>query len=1071
MINTGLTVRRLITTGYHYSKLPVYKSTKHGTIALFIPGHDPPIDLTVFSDVAVNPGPEPAISQANSNNSTLAIKISTSDLHTSNQVQSTPLQYSRDQLKCLRHVHNSVIDTDLYHNLKAIGLFRYRGRRAGKCVKDCSSVDERSIPVKPPTRPENQSLPKVTANLHNVINIPSFLICNARSLAPKVDELECVALQNHVDIIGVTETWLSDEISESAVAMGDYMLFRKDRLSRGGGVAAYVNSKIPCKRLTEFENSDPSIESLWLQLRPRRLPRKVSVILLAVIYHPPQSTVADNEKLVIHIQRNVDSYLRGHPDSLVCVLGDFNPNSTNISPITIKRMCGLIQTVKVFTRDSGILDWCLTNSPKLMSAPKQLPKIGSSDHYCVLIEPCLPKDHIKVPRPTTFIRDSRDSCIREFGRWMTSFSWHDLYQLDSCKDKFEYFHHTLSGAVDRFLPTKVSCIHASDKPWMNSKIKSWIAKRQKCLARYGKDSSLFKLWRNRVQQSIKSSKKSFYSSKVKSLKNSNISKWWKAIKSLSGSSLTEGQWYNQLIDGTSIVSLQSLCDKINDFFVGLTADFVPLTHTDVTNIIVYDQQIPEDLLVSTNEAYKALSSIKTKKAPGPDGIPNTVLKLFAYELAPVVANMYNSSLREGFIPPLLKSAAVCPLPKQRPPSSIENDIRPISLTCQIAKVFEGFTLSRILPSILDKLDNNQFAVQGKSTDQALVYLLHLALEALDRGNCSIRLFFADFRKGFDLIDHVILLDKLTKYNCHNCLVRWIAAFLQGRTQFVRLASVCSSSQALNGGIPQGTKLGPILFAVMVNDLISTWRPRAKFVDDLTALEIIPRNSPSIMQFIVDDVQSFSSDNNMKLNPLKCKEMFIDFLHYNSCELQPIVTNGTFIERVKSFKLLGVFISDDLTWAAHCDFVIKKANRRLYALRQLKKAGVPASDIITIYCTLIRSVIEYASVVFASLPSYLSNSLESIQKRALSIIFPGSSYSESLDKSGLPTLVDRRVLICRKFVSSIPSGNPIHPLIHKRVVPSSSSLSLRSGQTHRPMLVKTERFKNFVTVKFQDSRLS
>ena len=852
MINTGLTVRRLITTGYHYSKLPVYKSTKHGTIALFIPGHDPPIDLTVFSDVAVNPGPEPAISQANSNNSTLAIKISTSDLHTSNQVQSTPLQYSRDQLKCLRHVHNSVIDTDLYHNLKAIGLFRYRGRRAGKCVKDCSSVDERSIPVKPPTRPENQSLPKVTANLHNVINIPSFLICNARSLAPKVDELECVALQNHVDM---------------------------------------------------------------------------------------------------------------------------------------------------------------------------------------------------------------------------SFSWHDLYQLDSCKDKFEYFHHTLSGAVDRFLPTKVSCIHASDKPWMNSKIKSWIAKRQKCLARYGKDSSLFKLWRNRVQQSIKSSKKSFYSSKVKSLKNSNISKWWKAIKSLSGSSLTEGQWYNQLIDGTSIVSLQSLCDKINDFFVGLTADFVPLTHTDVTNIIVYDQQIPEDLLVSTNEAYKALSSIKTKKAPGPDGIPNTVLKLFAYELAPVVANMYNSSLREGFIPPLLKSAAVCPLPKQRPPSSIENDIRPISLTCQIAKVFEGFTLSRILPSILDKLDNNQFAVQGKSTDQALVYLLHLALEALDRGNCSIRLFFADFRKGFDLIDHVILLDKLTKYNCHNCLVRWIAAFLQGRTQFVRLASVCSSSQALNGGIPQGTKLGPILFAVMVNDLISTWRPRAKFVDDLTALEIIPRNSPSIMQFIVDDVQSFSSDNNMKLNPLKCKEMFIDFLHYNSCELQPIVTNGTFIERVKSFKLLGVFISDDLTWAAHCDFVIKKANRRLYALRQLKKAGVPASDIITIYCTLIRSVIEYASVVFASLPSYLSNSLESIQKRALSIIFPGSSYSESLDKSGLPTLVDRRVLICRKFVSSIPSGNPIHPLIHKRVVPSSSSLSLRSGQTHRPMLVKTERFKNFVTVKFQDSRLS
>ena len=152
---------------------------------------------------------------------------------------------------------------------------------------------------------------------------------------------------------------------------------------------------------------------------------------------------------------------------------------------------------------------------------------------------------------------------------------------------------------------------------------------------------------------------------------------------------------------------------------------------------------------------------------------------------------------------------------------------------------------------------------------------------------------------------------------------------------------------------------------MVNDLVSTWPKRAKYVDELTILEIIPRNSPSYLNCIVDDIQCFSHGNNKRLNPAKCKAMKIGFLHYNSCTWRPICTGGVVIERVKSFQLLGVYISEDLTWGVHCDYIIKKANRRLYALTTLKKCGVPTSDLITVYCSLIRSVIEYVSAVFAN----------------------------------------------------------------------------------------------------------
>ena len=81
----------------------------------------------------------------------------------------------------------------------------------------------------------------------------------------------------------------------------------------------------------------------------------------------------------------------------------------------------------------------------------------------------------------------------------------------------------------------------------------------------------------------------------------------------------------------------------------------------------------------------------------------------------------------------------------------------------------------------------------------------------------------------------------TQYNLHWSLLRWVASFLQGRAQVTRVGASVSTPLYLNGGIPQATKLGPVLFAVMVNDLVQSWNARIKFVDDLTVLEVVPRN--------------------------------------------------------------------------------------------------------------------------------------------------------------------------------------------------------------------------------------
>ena len=142
--------------------------------------------------------------------------------------------------------------------------------------------------------------------------------------------------------------------------------------------------------------------------------------------------------------------------------------------------------------------------------------------------------------------------------------------------------------------------------------------------------------------------------------------------------------------------------------------------------------------------------------------------------------------------------------------------------------------------------------------------------------------------------------------------------MQGKAQVTCVGASVSAPLYLNGGIPQGTKL--TLFKVGT---------LAKFVDNLTVLEVVPRNSPSLLNVVVDDIDALAVNKNMRLNPRKCKTMSVDFLHYNSCVLRPIAVGGFDIEQVSTFKLLGVHLSQDLTWAVHCDYIVKKANRRLY----------------------------------------------------------------------------------------------------------------------------------------------
>ena len=101
--------------------------------------------------------------------------------------------------------------------------------------------------------------------------------------------------------------------------------------------------------------------------------------------------------------------------------------------------------------------------------------------------------------------------------------------------------------------------------------------------------------------------------------------------------------------------------------------------------------------------------------------------------------------------------------------------------------------------------------------------------------------------------------------------------------------------------------------------------------------------------------------------------------------------------------------------------------RLYFLRQLKRSGVALSELVLFYVTCIRPVLEYASPAFhRSLPNYISDDLERIQSRALSIIYPDLSYRVALETAGLLKLHERREKISTDLFDEIVC-DPTHRL--------------------------------------------
>ena len=267
------------------------------------------------------------------------------------------------------------------------------------------------------------------------------------------------------------------------------------------------------------------------------------------------------------------------------------------------------------------------------------------------------------------------------------------------------------------------------------------------------------------------------------------------------------------------------------------------------------------------------------------------------------------------------------------------------------------------------------------------FITNTIINKLDKSD-PIAITFLDLAKAFDTVDHKLLLKKLYNYGIRGNAHQLISSYLSGRFQKVRVNGVYSESLGVSMGIPQGTILGPLLFILYVNDLL-TGMPEGEIVSfaDDTAVVATGKTWTQIEQKANNQLKIISvwlALNKLSLNI--DKTVYITFGNYcNSVPLNfNLQLNNSNIQRAENCKYLGVYIDYKINWGLHIEKIIKKTKYLIFIFHKLAEL-MQQKTLMIIYYALFHSVISYGIIAWGgAFPTQLII-LERLQTKILKII--------------------------------------------------------------------------------------
>lgn len=846
------------------------------------------------------------------------------------------------------------------------------------------------------------------------------------------------------DLIFLSETWLNDDFTQSEVKVTNYDIYRSDRdpivsgRSRGGGVLIAVSSKLKSRRIN-VASPTHSFDHVFVHVQVGS-----GSLLLGCVYIPPSSDV---ETYVEHCNIVEDLCCR-YPDSKVYLAGDYNLRGAkwgvdedslmfvdchDSSPAV--QLCESFNSLSLcqansLPNDHGVfLDLLFTSNDTCTSTSCIDPLLSNNYHHNAFSFEIQVAHHTDQLSQYMVIYDYAKCDSFELKRFLNRVDWSFISSETDIEVATQRFYDFLLAGIE--MSTPVKRVHRTSFPmWFSKELKSLIFEKKKAHSDYKRsglesDYIRFSLLRSRCSYINNKCYTDFLTKSDQSLQ-ANPRYFWKFANI---TRKVDGFPKDMYLNGETSRNGQETANLFaRSFSSAYEVSENPIPEYPRLDCIDFNY-----CSFSPSEIYKALSSLPQKFSSGPDMVPPYILKMCAAVLANPLSALFNASLSAGVFPSKWKSSFIFPIHKSGDRSNIAN-YRGVCIQSSIPKVLDKLVSSDLSFACKQFISDQQHGFTTKrSTVTNLLCYQYDILRSFQSGN-TVHSIYTDVAKAFDRVNTKFLVAKLRSYGIGDAFLRWLDSSFTDRTQIVKIGDSKSNSIKVSSGVGQGSHSGPLLFSLFFNDLpdVIKYSKFQMFADDVKIYKSISTIEDCILlQNDLDSFHQWLSFNNLKLTLSKCAVM-----QFSRCK-KPISfqyhLNSHPLRNTVEIKDLGVIVDRKLSFSAHISNISMRCHRLLgYIFRTSK--GLSPDAFRLLYLSLVRSLLEYACIVWSPCYQNHENMLDRVQKRFISY----SQFRYPNSPLHIDTLKNRRLLLDSRFLQKLMSGN----------VDCNQLLSLVSLDCHR-----------------------